>query len=108
MDESTEPRVGEIQVRVIPGPVRAGEVRRDKATESFSKRVGELGKSLGTIANDLRAQIDATLDEPEQSGWLLDEVELTFSIDLEAEAGVVVAKARSSAGFEASLTWKRR
>jgi hypothetical protein len=33
-------------------------------------------------------------------------VELKFSLDLEAEAAVVIAKAKTTAGFEASLSWK--
>jgi hypothetical protein len=34
-------------------------------------------------------------------------VALTFSLDLEAQAGVVVAKAKTTAGFEVELTWRR-
>ena len=30
-----------------------------------------------------------------------------ISLDLEAEAGVVVARAKTTAGFEVSLSWKR-
>lgn len=97
----------EIKVRVAPDPTRLGELRGEALTERFADRVQELGASLGRIANDLRAQLDATLVEERGAGWRLDEVGLTFSLDLEAEAGVVVAKAKTSAGFEAALTWKR-
>jgi Trypsin-co-occurring domain 1 len=34
-------------------------------------------------------------------------VTVIFSLDLEAEAGVAAAKAKTSAGFEVALTWKR-
>jgi hypothetical protein len=33
-------------------------------------------------------------------------VELRFSIDLEGEAGVVIARTKTSADFEATLSWK--
>jgi hypothetical protein len=98
----------EIKVRVTPDPRRAGEASGAQLTERFADRVHELGSSLGAIANDLREELDQTLHEDPETGWRLEEVELTFSLDLEAEAGVVVAKAKTSAGFEAALTWKRK
>jgi hypothetical protein len=101
-------RSSEIKVRVIPVPGREGELTGEKLTERFADRVHELGGSLGEIANELRAQLDATLQEDRAVDWRLSQVGLTFSLDLEAEAGVVVAKAKTSAGFEASLTWTRR
>ncbi len=97
----------EIIVRVVPDPARAGEATGAQLTERFADRVHELGASLGEIANELRGELERTLEQEPRDGWRLDEVALTFSLDLEAEAGVVVAKAKTSAGFEALLTWKR-
>ena len=67
----------------------------------------ELGDSIGEIAQRLREQLEADLREEAPSAWHLDEVAVSFSMDLEAEAGVVVARAKSTAGFEVSLTWTR-
>jgi hypothetical protein len=97
----------EVYVEVRPDPQRAGDLAGGTLTEKFKQRVHELGASLGEIANDLRGQLEQELQEPETGGWRLDEIGLTFSLDLEAEAGVVVARAATSAGFEASLSWKR-
>ena len=97
-----------IRVYVQPSPRFEGEVSGAKLLERFGDRIEELGSSLGEIANDLRAQLDATLDRDDGSGWGLEEVQLSFSLDLEAEAGVVVAKAKTAAGFEVALTWRRR
>lgn len=97
----------EIHVHVEPDPEFAGEASGGQLVEKFADRVQELGASLGVIANDLRAQLDATLQRDDSDGWGLEEVQLSFSLDLEAEAGVVVAKARTGAGFEAALTWRR-
>ena len=104
----TAPSASEIYVRVVPGPAHAGELTGEKTTERFKTRVQELGDSIGEIANDLRARLDVALDHPDDSNWALDQVVLSFSLDLEAAAGVVVAKAKTSAGFEAQLTWSRR
>lgn len=98
----------EIRVRVVPDPTRAGELAGETLTERFADRVRELGESLGLIANDLRSQLDATLADDEHTGWGLEEIALTFTLDLEAEAGVVIAKAKTAAGFDAELKWKRR
>jgi hypothetical protein len=99
--------VGDIYVRVVPPPQRAGELA-GTLLEKFAARVDELGASIGEIAERLRGRLEAELAaEDEGPSWMLDEVELSFSLDLEAEAGVVVAKAKTTAGFEVVLTWKR-
>lgn len=98
----------EIRVCVTPDPALAGELSGETLSERFADRVHELGEGLGQIANDLRDQLDATLKEDGSRGWGLEAVQLTFSLDLQAEAGVVVAKAKTAAGFEASMTWNRR
>jgi hypothetical protein len=99
--------VSEIQVRVVPPPERAGELAGQTLVERFEERVDELGDSIGEIARRLRDRLDADLEDDGGSATRLSDVTVTFSLDLEAEAGVVVAKARTSAGFEVALTWKR-
>lgn len=96
-----------IYVAVVPSPEVAGELSGRDLFNRFEDRVGELGASLGRIANQLRERLDATLSSDAGSAWRLDEVELSFSLDLEAEAGVVVARAKTAAGFEATLRWSR-
>jgi hypothetical protein len=99
----------EIRVYVTPDRSRAGNLKKGQPlSERFADRVEELGQGLGEIANDLRDQLDATLADDDRDGWGLEEVQLTFSLSLEAGAGVMVAKASTAAGFEASMTWKRR
>jgi hypothetical protein len=68
--------------------------------------VEDLGDSLNEIAEALRSRL-AALAERGAEEWDLDEVELSFSLDLEAEAGVLIARASTRAGFQATLTWKR-
>ena len=67
-------------------------------------RIDEIGQSLQEIADRLNMHLDHF--EQKQSTWRLEHVELKFSLDLEAETGIVIAKAKTTAGFEASLGWK--
>ncbi len=97
-----------INVRVVAGPKHKGELSQGKSTEEFGKRVSELGDSIGEIANELRRKLDDALEQGEESDWGLDQIQLSFSLDLEAEAGVIVAKAKTAAGFEVQLTWSRK
>jgi hypothetical protein len=101
-------RETEILVQVVPSPSQAGELSRGTITERFGDRVAELGESLGEIANGLRQQLDRTLHAENSPGWGLEEVTLNFSLDLEAETGMVLVKGKTTAGFDVSLTWKRR
>jgi hypothetical protein len=98
----------EIKVQVVPSPDRARQLAPGKTWESLDARVGELGESIADIAKRLREQLDSGLATTEEPGWQLDDVELKFSLDLEAEAGVILARAKTTAGFEVTLTWSRR
>jgi hypothetical protein len=96
--------MAQILVEVRPTG-EAGDLTGQPAIpENFINRVDEIGQSLQEIADRLSQHLDHF--EKRESTWRLDQVELKFSLDLEAEAGVVIAKAKTTAGFEASLSWK--
>lgn len=97
----------QILVWVQPDPEDEGAVGVPRV-EDFGERARDLGQGLGEIASDLREQLDASLEEGDSGGWGLDEVQLSFSLDLRATAGVLVAKGSAGAGFEATVTWRRR
>ena len=65
----------------------------------------DLGQSLREIAQRLSQQLE-DFEKKRDAAWRLEGVELKFSLDLEAEAGVVIARTKTSAGFEATLSWK--
>lgn len=79
---------------------------RGKPLPSFADRADELGDSLNEIAERLRGRLHELERQPRDE-WDLDQVSLTFSLDLQADAGVIVARASTKAGFQATLTWKR-
>jgi hypothetical protein len=95
----------EIKVQVVSqdtGEVAFGPQR----LPDFRERAQELGDALNDVAAALRGRLHE-LGARGEDGWDLDEVSLKFSLDLQAEAGVIVARASTKAGFEAALTWKR-
>ncbi len=73
--------------------------------EVLMDRLGDLGESLKLIADRLSDQLEE-LEKKRTAHWHLDTVELKFSIDLETEAGVIIARTKAGAAFEASLSWK--
>jgi hypothetical protein len=94
----------EIKVQVVSQDT--GEVAfGPKRLPDFRSRAQELGDALNDVAAALRGRLHE-LGERAEEGWDLDEVSLKFSLDLQADAGVIVARASTKAGFEASLTWK--
>jgi Trypsin-co-occurring domain 1 len=95
----------DIKVQVVSADT--GEVAfGPRRLPSFAERADELGDSLNEIATRLRGRLKE-LGAGAADGWDLDQVNLTFSLDLQAEAGVIVARASSRAGFQAAMTWKR-
>lgn len=97
-----------IQVVVVPDPASAGQLAPGRSWEALEDRIGEIGTSVGAIATQLRERLEATLDDPAvEALWRIDTVTLAFSLDLAAEAGVIVARAKTTAGFEVSITWSR-
>jgi len=97
----------EILVEVRPGLAEGDLGLRPAAPEKLLSRIGEIADGLKEISNRLAARLDDLDNAKKESAWKLGEVEVKFSLDLEAEAGVVVARAKTTAGFEATLKWTR-
>jgi hypothetical protein len=79
-----EEEMPDIVVRVVPRAGTEGELGGATLTERFEQRVDELGSSISDIAHRLRSRLDTELSEERSSAWGLNEVHLTFSLDLEA------------------------
>src|ERR1700737_3719769 len=84
----TSPPMAEILVEVRPKGARGDLSSKPAMPESFMNRVDEIGQSLQEIADRLSKHLDHF--EQGESTWRLEQVELKFSLDLEAEAGVVI------------------
>jgi len=101
----------EILVEVRPANVNGDIARRRPAVpESFASRAGEIADTLTEVAGELRKRLEANMaaEEAEESHpWCLTTVELGFELALQAEAGVVIARASTEATFSATLTWSK-
>jgi NTP-dependent ternary system trypsin peptidase co-occuring protein len=74
--------------------------------EQFRRRAHEIADSVAEVAEEFRSRLQKVLRRPEDPGWHADSIELDFQIAVQAEAGVVVARAVSGATFTVKLTLK--
>lgn len=93
------------EILVEVRPAITGDLSQPAFPESFLNRVDEIGQSLRDIASRLSKHLEE-FEKRSTAAWQLEQVELKFSLDLEAEAGIIIARTKTSAGFEASLSWK--
>jgi len=102
------PEGWDILVEVRADPRTGGHLSGRTFYERFADRVDDFGAGLSDIANRLRQQLDERLASEPAAAWELDEIGLSFSVDLQADAGMLLARAGTKAGFQATLTWKRK
>jgi hypothetical protein len=96
----------EILVQVVPRQQDDGLMATPIGPESFSKRATDISDGISRVANAIRADLESKIARNAESPLALKEIELKFSLDLEVGAGVVIARAKTTAGFEVTLTWK--
>jgi Trypsin-co-occurring domain 1 len=102
--DTSDSRVPEILVEVRPKSM-SGDLGRGLAMlEEFGRRAGEVADSVAEVADQFRSRLQKTLRKPDDHGWHTDSIELRFDIAVQAEAGVVIARAASGATFSAKLT----
>jgi hypothetical protein len=106
-ENTVELDLDRIQVEVVPDPRFAGNVSPADLLERFKDRVEELGSAIGVVAERLRAALEQRLATTPEAAWELSEICLELGVNLEAEAGVVISKAKTGAAFQVSLTWSR-
>jgi hypothetical protein len=109
MSESTEVknhRDVEIMVEVHPRSVSGDLAPRVAVPEQFRQRAGEIADSVAEIADQFRSRLAGVFRQPAEPGWGVDSVEIGFDLAIQAEAGVVIAKASTSATFSAKLMLK--
>jgi hypothetical protein len=99
-------RSTEILLEVQPRSVSGDLGPSFALPESFAHRASEVADSIAEIASQFRSRLEKRLDRPSDHGWKMDAIELMFGITVQAEAGVVIARASSAATFSAKLTLK--
>ncbi|KAB8183912.1 hypothetical protein FH608_048640 [Nonomuraea phyllanthi] len=93
--------------------VRPSEVSGDlkprvpELPEKFGARAQEIADSIGAVADELRSRLERILDRPAHpKAWGVESIEIGFDIAVQAETGVVIAKASTEATFSARLVLK--
>lgn len=105
--EAGEP-VTLIRVEVEPDPTFRGDVGPADLIERFTDRVDELGAAVAVVAQRLSRALEDRFTNDRSSRWQMAEVGMEFGINLEAESGIVVAKAKTAAAFKVSIMWAKR
>jgi hypothetical protein len=101
--------MADIFVQVVPrqqGDEGYMAAQASVGPESFSNRATEIADGISGVANAIRADLEKKIVRGVDLPFALKEIELKFSLDLEAEAGIIIARAKTTAGFEVTLTWK--
>lgn len=98
-----------VDIRVETRSAGEGDLSgRPHLPEALGSRIDEIADAVLQVTSSLKARLDRDLDSSrETQSWSLDQVEMAFSLDLEAEAGVVISRVSTTAGFEVTLTWSR-
>lgn len=71
--------------------------------EEFRARADEIADSIAEVADHFRSRLKKVLGRQDDSGLRVGSVEIEFGIAVQAEAGVVIAKATAGATFTARL-----
>ena len=71
--------------------------------EEFRERAGEIADSITEVADQFRSRLEKMMHRHEDNGLHIGSIEIEFGIAVQAEAGVVIAKATAGATFTARL-----
>jgi cytochrome b len=99
----------EILVPAVVSGVDAGDLWGGQATvtERFSERAEEVADALADVSKTLQSRLEQRLSAT-GGALMVSEVQLSFSLELKAESGVLLAKASAGGTFTATITWARR
>jgi indole-3-glycerol phosphate synthase len=94
----------------VKAPSGSGDLTRKAfAPEDFGRRADEVAESLAVVADRFQEHLEEAADiQRPRKAWVLEDVQVRFALDLQAEAGVIIARTSASATFEVALTWKAR
>jgi hypothetical protein len=98
----------EILLEVRPRSVSGDLAPRVAVPEEFRRRAGEIADGVAEVADQFRSRLERVLTTRDDAGWGVDSIEIGFDIAVQAEAGVVIAKATTGATLSARLTLKAR
>jgi NTP-dependent ternary system trypsin peptidase co-occuring protein len=98
----------EILLEVRPAVTSGDLAPRAAAPEEFKARADEIAGSISDVIDHLRPRLEKLLDQRGDSGWHVGSVEIEFGVSVQAETGVIIAKAAAGATFSARLVLQTR
>jgi hypothetical protein len=93
----------DILLEVRPVTISGDLGPRPAVPEEFRARAGEIADSIAEVTDHFRSRLKKVLGPQDDSGLRVGSVEIEFGIAVQAEAGVVIAKATAGATFIARL-----
>ena len=101
--QAARSRRPELLLEVRPASASGDLAPRVMVPEEFRSRASEIADSIAEVVDHFRSRLGRALDTSDGSGWHVGSVEVAFDIAVQAEAGVVIAKATTGATFSARI-----
>jgi hypothetical protein len=100
--------MGDIRVEVVPAEGGYGQdLAGPPVPELLSARAGEIADGVAEVARKFQDRVDDVSATETANGWKLGQIEMEFGLQVEAGAGLLIARATAGATFTATLTWTR-
>src|SRR5580698_5966510 len=93
----------EVLLEVTPAAASGDLAPRAVVPEEFTARAGEIADSIAEVVDHFQSRLGKVLKQRDDSSWSVGSIEITFALTVQAEAGVVIAKASAGATFSARL-----
>lgn len=93
----------EILLEVRPAGTSGELASRTGVPEEFKKRADEIARSISDVIDHLRAGFRDLVEQKDDAGWKVGSLEIEFGISVQAETGVIIAKATGGATFAARV-----
>lgn len=100
---STAIRGPKILLEVRPTATSGDLAPRAAAPEEFKARADEIADSISDVIDHLRVRLGKLVNPQDDSRWRVGAVEVEFGLSVQAETGVIIAKATAGATFSARL-----
>ncbi|MET7995079.1 CU044_2847 family protein [Amycolatopsis sp. NPDC005232] len=102
--EKTQPI--EVFLEVDPQQGSGDLAPRKSAPEDFRKRASEITACVEEVANEFRSKLGELMNKSADKSWNVNAIEIGFGITVQAETGILIAKASAGTNFSAKLTFK--
>ena len=106
-EEVGYPAPAKVLLEVNP-PFASGDLAPHAALpEEFRKRAAEIADSVAEVADQFRTRLASVMHAPVEKQWGVESVKIEFKVAVQAGAGVVIAKASTTATFSVTVTLLR-